>query len=163
MGIKVCASQNENTSFGPVISNFGVSPLKNDVRPSFRAILDTIRKPLSGFSKFLLKRSAYFSRIPTYQTGMDRLLVLDTSLDDVEGSRDDQGSRGTGDGGNEVLGPGCSIVIGKTERFFGKRGTSKELYRGGHQHKEHEAAGGGITYRKRPRGVSGCSPAPSSV
>lgn len=53
MGIKVCASQNENTNFGPVISSFGVNPLKNDIKPSFRAILDTMRKPLSGFSKFL--------------------------------------------------------------------------------------------------------------
>lgn len=60
-----------------------------------------------------------------------RLLILDTSLDDVEGSGDDQRSRGTGDGGNEVLGPGCGIVVGKTERFFGECGASKELYRGG--------------------------------
>jgi hypothetical protein len=52
-GIRVCANQNENTNFGPVIKSFGVSPLKNDVYPSCFAMFATIRNPLSGFSKFL--------------------------------------------------------------------------------------------------------------
>lgn len=52
-GMSVCASQKEKTSLGPVISSFGVSPLKNDVGPSCFIMLDTILKPLSGFSKFL--------------------------------------------------------------------------------------------------------------
>ena len=51
-GISVWASQNEKTSFGPVIRSFGVRPLKNDVKPSFFIMFETIRKPLSGFSKF---------------------------------------------------------------------------------------------------------------
>ena len=50
--MSVCASQNENTSFGPVIKSFGVRPLKKLVKPSFLIILETIRKPLSGLSKF---------------------------------------------------------------------------------------------------------------
>ena len=50
-GIKVCANQKLNTSFGPVINNFGVRPLKKLVMPSFLIILPTIRNPLSGFSK----------------------------------------------------------------------------------------------------------------
>ena len=52
-GISVCANQKLNTSFGPVISSFGVKPLKKLVNPSFRAMFDTILKPDSGFSKFL--------------------------------------------------------------------------------------------------------------
>lgn len=51
-GISVCASQKLNTSFGPVINNFGVSPLKKLVKPSFFIMLPTILNPLSGFSKF---------------------------------------------------------------------------------------------------------------
>lgn len=52
-GISVCASQNENTSFGPVMRSLGVSPLKKLVTPSFFIMLPTILNPLSGFSKFL--------------------------------------------------------------------------------------------------------------
>ncbi len=52
-GINVCANQKLNTSFGPVISSFGVSPLKKEPNPSFLAILLKILNPLSGFSKFL--------------------------------------------------------------------------------------------------------------
>lgn len=52
-GIRVWASQNEKTSFGPVIRSLGVRPLKNEVKPSLRIMFDTILKPLSGLSKFL--------------------------------------------------------------------------------------------------------------
>jgi hypothetical protein len=68
-GIRVCASQKEKTSFGPVMSScemlvwchsialalwhtFGTKPLKKLVMPSFFIILLTILKPLSGLSKF---------------------------------------------------------------------------------------------------------------
>lgn len=52
-GISVCANQKEKTSLGPVMRSLGVSPLKNEPKPSLRAILVRILKPLSGFSKFL--------------------------------------------------------------------------------------------------------------
>jgi hypothetical protein len=51
-GMRVWASQNENTSFGPVMSSFGTRPLKKADGPSCRAMFDNIRKPLSGLSKF---------------------------------------------------------------------------------------------------------------
>jgi len=51
-GIRVCASQKEKTSFGPVMRSFGTKPLKKLVIPSFFIILLTILKPLSGLSKF---------------------------------------------------------------------------------------------------------------
>jgi hypothetical protein len=50
-GIKVWASQKLKTSFGPVMRSFGVRPLKKDENPSCLTILETIRNPLSGFSK----------------------------------------------------------------------------------------------------------------
>ncbi len=50
-GISVCASQKLNTSFGPVMSSFGVNPLKKLVMPSFFIMLLTILNPDSGFSK----------------------------------------------------------------------------------------------------------------
>lgn len=52
-GIKVCANQKLNTSLGPVMSSFGVNPLKKLVIPSLRSMLPTMRNPDSGFSKFL--------------------------------------------------------------------------------------------------------------
>jgi len=52
-GIKVCASQNEKTNLGPVMSNLGVRPLKKAVKPSCLAMLLTILNPLSRASKFL--------------------------------------------------------------------------------------------------------------
>lgn len=51
-GIRVCANQKLKTSFGPVIKSLGVRPLKKLVIPSFFIMLETILKPLSGFSKF---------------------------------------------------------------------------------------------------------------
>ncbi len=51
-GIKVCASQKLNTNLGPVMSSFGVKPLKKLEKPSFLAMLDRILNPLSGLSKF---------------------------------------------------------------------------------------------------------------
>jgi len=51
-GISVCANQKLNTNFGPVINILGVNPLKKLLNPSFRTILPTILKPLSGLSKF---------------------------------------------------------------------------------------------------------------
>lgn len=50
-GINVCANQKLNTNFGPVISSFGVNPLKKLVMPSFFIMLATIRNPDSGLSK----------------------------------------------------------------------------------------------------------------
>lgn len=52
-GMRVCAIANENTNFGPVVNNFGVNPLKNDVIPSFLNISLTIVTPVSLESKFL--------------------------------------------------------------------------------------------------------------
>lgn len=74
--MRVCASQKEKTSLGPVINSyrrsqhvkmartphlhrtgrrrrtFGTKPLKKLVMPSFFTMLPTILNPLSGFSKF---------------------------------------------------------------------------------------------------------------
>ena len=52
--MSVWASQKEKVNLGPVISSFGTRPLKKLGKPSFFAILATILKPLSGFSKLRL-------------------------------------------------------------------------------------------------------------
>lgn len=52
-GIKDWAKAKENTSFGPVVNNLGVKPLKKEVIPSFLAMFFKIVKPDSGLSKFL--------------------------------------------------------------------------------------------------------------
>ena len=54
--------------------------------------------------------------------------VLDTGLDDIERSRDDERSRGTGDGGDKVLRPRSGVVVGElVEVFLGSCGTTEEL------------------------------------
>lgn len=53
IGMKDCARAKENTSFGPVVSNLGVRPLKKAVKPSFLKVFLTMVNPLCGLSKFL--------------------------------------------------------------------------------------------------------------
>lgn len=50
-GISVCANQKLNTNFGPVMSSFGTSPLKNAVGPSCLAMLLIILNPDCASSK----------------------------------------------------------------------------------------------------------------
>jgi hypothetical protein len=70
--------------------------------------------------------------------------VLDAGLDDVERSRDNEGGGGTGDGSNEVLGPGSAVVVLElVEVLLGGGGTTEES--------------------ERTRSVTGGSPAPTSV
>jgi hypothetical protein len=55
---------------------------------------------------------------------------LDSGLDNIEGSRDDEGGRSTGDGGDKVLEPAGLVVVLKLEEIFlGESRTSKELIR----------------------------------
>jgi hypothetical protein len=51
-GISVWASQKLKTSLGPVMSSFGVNPLKKLLMPSCLTMLLMIRSPDSGFSNF---------------------------------------------------------------------------------------------------------------
>ena len=100
--------------------------------------------------------------------GVVKVLVLDASLDDVEGRRHDQRGRRAGDGGDEVLEPRrLVVVLQREEELLGKGRTAEQLW-------EIESAcldrafGSGVrgrewTYRKRARGVSGRRPLPSSV
>lgn len=54
--------------------------------------------------------------------------VLDTSFDDVQGSGDDEGCAGAEDGGDEVLAPGCGVVVLEGEDvFFREGGATEEL------------------------------------
>jgi len=51
-GMRVCASQKEKVSFGPVMSSFGTRPLKNADGPSCRSMSLMILTPVSLASKF---------------------------------------------------------------------------------------------------------------
>lgn len=53
--------------------------------------------------------------------------VLDTGLDDIEGSRDDEGSSSTGNRGDEVLSPGGLVVVLDAEGLLSEGGTTEEL------------------------------------
>lgn len=54
--------------------------------------------------------------------------VLDTGLDDIERSRDDERCRGTSNGCDEVLEPGGTVVVGElVEVFLGSSATTKKL------------------------------------
>jgi len=71
-GINVCANQKLNTSFGPVINNFGVKPLKKLEKPSFLAMLLRILKPDSGFSKL-----RFWIRVLITSSGADTIREAD--------------------------------------------------------------------------------------
>lgn len=47
-----------------------------------------------------------------------KVLVLYPSLDDVQGSRNDERCAGTGDRGDEVLSPGSRVVVAKFVKVF---------------------------------------------
>ena len=65
---------------------------------------------------------------PETALGVLEVLVLDSGLDDVEGSGDDERSTGTGDRGNEVLRPGSGVVVGElVEVFLGCCRTTEQL------------------------------------
>ena len=104
-GMSVCASQKLNTSFGPVMSSFGVSPLKKLETPSYRNMFPMTLKPDSDLE------------VP----------VLDPSLDDVQWRGDDQRRGRTRDTGDEVLRPGRAVVVLElVEVFFGRGRTAEE-------------------------------------
>lgn len=91
-----------------------------------------------------------------------KVAVLNTGLDDIERSRDDERSRGTGNGCDKVLEPGGTVVVGQLEEVFLSSGTTtEELY--------HALATCfcqkrvKYTHSERTGSVTGGSPAPTSV
>lgn len=62
--------------------------------------------------------------------GVVEVAVLDTGLDDIEGSGDDERGGGTGNGGDEVLEPAGLVVVFEVEDvLLGERRTTEELGR----------------------------------
>lgn len=60
--------------------------------------------------------------------GVVEVLVLDTGLDDIERSRDDERGRGTSNRSDKVLEPGSLVVVLELEHvLLGKGGTTKQL------------------------------------
>lgn len=60
--------------------------------------------------------------------GVVEVAVLDTGLDHVEGSGNDQGGASTGDGSHKVLAPGGFVVVAQVVNvFLGESGSSEKL------------------------------------
>jgi hypothetical protein len=58
--------------------------------------------------------------------GVLEISVLDTGLDDIERGRDQERGGGTGDRGDEVLRPGCRVVVAEfVEVLLGYSGATK--------------------------------------
>ena len=61
--------------------------------------------------------------------GVLEVAVLDTGLDHIQRSRDDQGGTGTANRSDEVLGPaGGVVVLQRVDVFLGEGGATEELY-----------------------------------
>lgn len=96
--------------------------------------------------------------------GVLEVAVLNTGLDHVQGSRDNQRGTGTADGSDEVLGPrGLVVVLQAVDVLLGKGRSTEEL--------EYKLANGILglerdaidTYSERARGITGGSPAGTAV
>lgn len=60
--------------------------------------------------------------------GVIEVAVLDTGLDHVERSRHDEGRAGAADGSDEVLSPGCRVVLLQAvDVFLGKSRATEKL------------------------------------
>lgn len=99
--------------------------------------------------------------------GVLKVAVLDTGLDDVEGSGDEEGGGGTGDGGDEVLEPRGLVVVLELEKvLLCEGGTTEELLIG-KKHRLVTAIDMKMTwecaYSEGTRSVTGGGPAPTSV
>lgn len=91
-----------------------------------------------------------------------KVLVLDTSLDDVERGRNNQRRRSTSNGGDEVLAPSGGVIVAEAEGLFSECRTSEKLY-GGSVLALLTTRVKGNTNRKTSRGVPGGSPAPPAI
>jgi hypothetical protein len=66
---------------------------------------------------------------PETAFGVLKVPVLNTRLDDIERSRDDERCAGSGDGGDKVLRPRRRVVVGEfVEVLLRDCGTTKELF-----------------------------------
>lgn len=125
-GIRVCASQKEKTSLGPVMRSWK------------RGMLVPILVHMERRGAYLGNKALEKGRgaLLLGHVGQDaeaalrvvKVAVLDARLDDVEGRRHDERGRGAGDGGDEVLEPrGLVVVVEVEEELLGEGGTAEEL------------------------------------
>lgn len=95
--------------------------------------------------------------------GVLKVAVLDTGLDHIQRSGNDQGGAGTAHRGDEVLGPaGGVVVLQGVDVFLGEGGATEELYISV-SIKMHYMDWEFSAYREGPGGVTGSSPASSPV
>jgi len=96
---------------------------KHQLRPRHQQLG---RQPLKERPHALLPR--HLPQYPEPALRVFEIPVLDARFDDVEGGGDEEGGGGAGDGGDEVLGPGCAVVVGEgVEVLFCGCGAAEEL------------------------------------
>ncbi|KAI6769715.1 hypothetical protein HG530_004344 [Fusarium avenaceum] len=141
-GIKVWASQKEKTNLGPVMS-------------SYKATCS-----LEESTSTLVLRHVGQDSETTLR--VFEVAVLDTGLDNIKRSRNDQRSRSTSNGSNKVLEPAGLVVVLKVEEvLLGESRTTEEL--SWVSILVHPIRSDFKTYSKRTRSVTGSSPAPTTV
>lgn len=108
---------------------------------------------------------SHVGKNPEAAFGVFKVPVLDTGLDDIERGGDDEGGRGTGNRGNEVLEPrGRVVILEGKEVFLGKGRATEELRRNPVVSSHQQVKSPRVqTYSERSRRVTGSSPAPATV
>lgn len=98
---------------------------KRKLRPRHKQLR---RQPLEETAETFRARH---SRHDAHTALLDlEITVLNACFDDVEGCGDDDGGAGADDGGDEVLRPGCGVVVGEGEEvLFRCCGAAEELGR----------------------------------
>lgn len=126
-GISVCASQNENTNFGPVISNCTlISPHPSSLSQTGSQTY-LRNQPLEKAANPLVPHHTPHDLKPTLR--VFKVSVLDSRLNHIQRSGNEQGSGSTGDGGHEVLHPGGFVVVREpVEVAFCEGGAAEELF-----------------------------------
>lgn len=111
-GINVWASQKEKTNFGPVMSSYDVLVMK-PLKILYKAYLWC--QALEETCKSLILHHASNNLETTF--GVLKITILDSSLDHVQRSGNNQWCGRTSNRSNEVLEPGCFVVIIQTEEI----------------------------------------------
>ena len=97
---------------------------KHQLRPRHKQLR---HQPLKERRRALLPCHPTNNLEPTL--GIFEISVLDSGFDDVERGGDDEGGGGAGDRGDEVLGPGCGVVVFEfVEVLFCCCGAAEELF-----------------------------------
>ena len=127
-GIRVCASQKEKTSLGPVMS----SCVQRVSSASYRVFFFFTAPYLGDQALEETSETLVLGHVGQDAEAALRVLkvaVLDTGLDHVEGSRDNKRGRGTSNRRHKVLPPRSLVVVLEVEEvLLGKGRATEQLF-----------------------------------